>query len=114
MDKPSIRELWDEWRPGADTDAEAMQDVASAREAWFEKFKIEPNIGDTAEIAILRGLTNEEVLETVVRAHPDSNTKTNQISQYRVHLRRAGIPVPNSREIRKRRTADRLAAARGQ
>ena len=113
MEKPSIRKLWDEWRPNAETDAQAMQDVASAREAWFEQLRIEPNIGETAEIAILRGLTNEEVLEVVIKAHPESSTRTNQISQYRVHMRRAGIPVPNSREIRKRRTEDRLAAARG-
>lgn len=113
MSKPSIRSLWDEWRPQAQTDEGALTVVAQAREEWFADNKIQPGIGDVAEIAILRGLTNEEVLEAVIMAHPQSATRMNQISQYRVHMKRAGIPVPNSREIRKQRREDRLAAARG-
>lgn len=64
-------------------------------------------IGETAEQAIIRGLTNREALELVKAKFPHAATSIDSIAWYRSQLRKKPLPdgnmVPTDREARARR-----------
>jgi hypothetical protein len=60
-------------------------------------------IGRVAEKALRDGLSNEEVLQAVKDAFPESNTSMASVNWYRNKLRSDGESVPASRDIRRAR-----------
>lgn len=69
-------------------------------------------IGRVAEKALRDGLSNEEVLQAVKKAFPDSNTSMASINWYRNKLRSEGEDVKTSRAIRKERREAAKASAK--
>ena len=67
-------------------------------------------IGRVAEQALKDGLSNEEVLEAVKKAFPESSTSMASINWYRNKLRSEGEDVKTSRQIRKERREAAKAA----
>lgn len=67
-------------------------------------------IGRVAEQALKDGLSNEEVLEAVKKAFPESSTSMASINWYRNKLRSEGEAVKTSRQIRKERREAAKAA----
>ena len=103
----SVREMYDSAIELNPDPRGAMRDVADERTRHFETQT--PFIVDTAEIGILRGRSDVQVLADVRKQHPEAKTARNQISQYRSTLRKAGVPVPTNVEVRHRQEAELLA-----
>lgn len=59
-----------------------------------------PGIGDKAKELIRAGKTNDEVLEGVKAAFPDSNCSMASVNWYRNKLRTDGEKIPTSRELK--------------
>jgi hypothetical protein len=66
-------------------------------------------IGATAADGLRRGLTDGEVLDLVLAAHPGAKTTWRSVVCYRAWLRSVGEPVPTSAEAERRRDALRRA-----
>ena len=102
MDRPNLRGIYDA----------TGGDLAQTADRYEAAVKGDERIVDTARLVILRGGSDLEALEAVLRRHPSATTKLNQISQYRTYVRQAGIPVETQRDIGKRRRAEAIAGAR--
>lgn len=63
------------------------------------------SIGEVAEGAIRKGLTNAEVLERVRATFPGAQTSPASVAWYRARLRKAGEDVPTDIEARRDRAA---------
>lgn len=61
------------------------------------------NIGETAEKALKRGLTNEEVLEHVRAKFPDARTSDASIRWYRMKVRKKDSSVPTQARAKQMR-----------
>lgn len=55
-------------------------------------------IGEITIDAIIRGATNEEVIEEVLKVHPEAKTSDSTVAWYRTRLKSAGARIPSARE----------------
>lgn len=60
-------------------------------------------VGELARAEIIKGLTNEEVLEKVLATFPHAQTSRESVAWYRSKLRKDDPSVPTDREARVRR-----------
>ena len=111
MDKPRVRTLYDRARAKVDDMDAAARQAAKWLDTWLVANPDHRCIVDTAQVAILEGKNDLEALCAVKQHHADSETKLNQISQYRTALRKMGLPVLTNVEIRKERERDMLEGA---
>lgn len=61
------------------------------------------DVGNVAFSALREGLTNQEVLQKVLKAYPNARTNVSCISWYRNKLRALGEPIPTARALTKAR-----------
>ena len=99
--KPQLRNLFDA----------CDKDFLLTAHAYEKALDGKQSIVDTAYLAILRGGSDMDALEAVLRAHKGAKTKLNQISQYRGAMRnQMGIPVETQGEVTRRQREERIAA----
>ena len=93
--QPQLRNLYD--------DVAALDGTLSDLADAYEKaLGGNHRIVDTARIAMFRGASDAGALKCVHDAHPGAQTKANQISQYRSHVRAMGIPLESNVEVKRR------------
>ena len=107
--RPHLRSIYDDVMALAEPGADVLAETADAYESALDG---NHRIVDTAQLAMLRGGSDLDALEAVLRAHPDAITKINQISQYRTHVRKAGIPLDSNTKVKQRQARERLEGAR--